>query len=261
MKTTISNKTKEIQARFVNAGFTKEEIQAVRDAWNHGLWGDSSVEFAGKDEMGIGACTNDIRLAGNFKCREVTNICRKIANRIKKQGLDWINHFNDWWGDSSGDMLFISCEVGEWDELKEWAETPADAYEVKVEQETVNEKAPKKEKTVEQVDKVIIDTVARIKKYAAELAEGKADKKREASLRRKIARAESTLLKEGAVFRLFNEELRCWGEGKEIHTSIDSAVKASCGKCRNHSIWVVVGDYNNIQVSEIDPLWFASLKK
>jgi hypothetical protein len=87
MATIVSNKTQEIQARFIQAGFTPEEIQAVRDAWNHGLWGDAEVRFADKDEYGIGACTNDIHLAGNFKGREVTNICRKIANRIRKQGL------------------------------------------------------------------------------------------------------------------------------------------------------------------------------
>lgn len=261
MATIVSNKTQEIQARFVQAGFTPEEIQAVRDAWNHGLWGESEVEFAGKDEYGIGACTNDIKLAGNFQGRQVTNICRKIANRIKKQGLDWINHFNNWWGDGSGDMLFIAYKVGSWEELAEWAATPADAYEVQVEQEPVQEEALKQEKTAEQVDKVILDAVARIKKYAKEIDEGKADKKREASLRRKIARAEATLLKEGAVFRLFNEELGCWGEGTEIHTSIASAVTASGSKCRYHSIWVVVGDYNNIQVSKIDPFWGASLKK
>ena len=261
MATIVSNKTQEIQARFVQAGFTPEEIQAVRDAWNYGLWGDAEVGFADKDEYGIGACTNDIHLAGNFKGREVTNICRKIANRIWKQGLDWISHFNDWWGDGSGDMLFISGEVGSWDELREWAKTPADAYEVQAEQKPVQKETPKQEKSSEKVDKIILDAVARIKKYAIELAEGKADKKREASLHRKIARAEATLLKEGAVFRLFNKELDCWGEGTEIHTSIASAVTAANGKCRNHAIWVVVGDYNNIQVSEIDPSWFVSLKK
>ena len=261
MATIVSNRTREIQKRFVKAGFTPEEIQAVRDAWNHGLWGDTEGVFADENEFGVGACTNDIKLAGNFKGREVTNICRKIANRIRKQGLDWISHFNDWWGDGSGDMLFISYRVGSWDELKAWAKTPADAYEVQAEQEPVQKEAPKQEKSAEQVDKVILDAVARIKKYAIELAEGKADKKREASLRRKIARAEATLLKEGAVFRLFNKELGCWGEGTEIHTSIASAIAASSDKCRDHSIWVVVGDYNNIQVSEIDPSWWVSMKK
>lgn len=262
MATIVSNKTREIQERFVKAGFTPEEIQAVRDAWNHGLWGDAIVEFAGQDRTGIGACTNDIKLAGNFKGREVTNICRKIANRIKTQELDWISHFNDWWGDGSGDMLFIAEKVGSWDELTEWAKTPADAYEVHAEQEPVQEQAPKQEKSPEKVDKIILDAVARIKKYAIELSEGKADKKREASLHRKIARAEATLLREGAVFRLFNKELDCWGEeGTKIYTSLASAIAASSGECRNHSIWVVVGDYNNIQVSEIDPSWWAPLKK
>lgn len=191
MATIVSNKTQEIQARFVQAGFTPEEIQAVRDAWNYGLWGDADVEFAGQDKMGIGACTNDIKSAGNFKGREVTNICRKIANRIKKQCLDWINHFNDWWGDGSGDMLFISCEVGSWDELVEWAATPADAYEVQAEQEPVQEESPKQEKSVEH-DERIKAVENRRNNYVAEFQKCQ-DKKRIASLKRKIARAEARL--------------------------------------------------------------------
>ena len=261
MATIISNKTREIQERFVKAGFTPEEIQAVRDAWNHGLWGETEGVFADEDQFGVGVCTNDIELAGNFKGREVTNICRKIANRIRTEELDWISHFNDWWGDGSGDMLFIAEKVGSWDELTEWAKTPADAYEVQAEQGPVQEQAPKQEKSSEKVIKIIFDAVARIKKYATELAEGKADKKREASLNRKIARAEATLLREGAVFRLFNKELGCWGEGAEIYTSLASAIEASSDKCRDHSIWVVVGVHNNIQISEIDPSWWAPLKK
>lgn len=258
---TISNKTQEIQARFVQAGFTPEEIQAVRDAWNHGLWGDSEVEFAGQDEYGIGACTNDIKLAGNFQGRQVTNICRKIANRIKKQGLDWINHFNDWWGDGSGDMLFIACKVGSWEELAEWAATSADSYVAEPEQEKPVEEAPKAESVSELDNKAVLNAVERIKKYTIELNSGKADKKREASLKRKIARAEAALLKAGAVYRLFNDELGCWGDGTTVYTSAREAMMASGAKCRHHSVWVVVGDHNSVQVAEVDWAWFFPVKE
>lgn len=191
MATIVSNKTQEIQARFVQAGFTPEEIQAVRDAWNHGLWGDSVVRFADKDEFGIGACTNDIHLAGNFKGREVTNICRKIANRIRKQGLDWINHFNDWWGDGSGDMLFIAVKVGSWDELTEWARTTPE--EIQAAMNPVEDKPCQANNTAKnEHDERIKAVEDRRNNYVAEFQKCQ-DKKRIASLKRKIARAEARL--------------------------------------------------------------------
>lgn len=190
MATIVSNKTQEIQARFVQAGFTPEEIQAVRDAWNHGLWGDAEVRFADKDEYGIGACTNDIHLAGNFKGREVTNICRKIANRIRKQGLDWINHFNDWWGDGSGDMLFIAEKVGSWDELTEWARTTPE--EIQAAMATVESEACKAEESQREHSERIKVVEDRRNNYVAEFQKCQ-DRKRIASLKRKIARAEARL--------------------------------------------------------------------
>ena len=107
---------------------TEEQKQLLKDTIRYGSWGDSEYEFL--DENGevetagmIGYCTNDAKLAGNFSGRKISamfkgiymKLCPRYYNRIGR----YISHCHDWWGDGSGDMLFIRSECV--DEFEKWA--------------------------------------------------------------------------------------------------------------------------------------------
>lgn len=94
---------------------TNEEQQLLKDVIKFGFWGDSEEEFLNEEgeveyfEM-EGYCTNDAKRGGNFTGRKISvlfrSIYRKLCpknNRIGKA----ISHCSDWWGDGTGDMLFI----------------------------------------------------------------------------------------------------------------------------------------------------------
>lgn len=179
MKTT-GNKFNSTFSKF----FDKNEIQAIKDTIRFGGWGDVDMNFAdGKDAYCWGSCTNDCHKGGHFKGREVTKIWSGIARKIKKTeaGL-FLQHANDWWGDGTGDMMFVRLDGffdGGVDELYAWAR---------------GESRPK------------LSSQDRLDKYSKELSERqalieedmkvdevKANRKRIASLKRKIARAEKSL--------------------------------------------------------------------
>ena len=104
---------------------TEDEQQLLKDTFNYGEWGDCDMEFrneAGEIETvgAIGFCTNDARRGGHFKGRVVASMFRSIYAKLcpdNHTGLH-LSQCNDWWGDGSGDMLFIRCS--EYDEIEAW---------------------------------------------------------------------------------------------------------------------------------------------
>ncbi len=107
---------------------TADEKQLLKDTINYGGWGDSDMEFLdenGKIEtvMMYGYCTNDANKAGHFSGREVSAMFRSIYKKLcpanRNQIGRYISHCNDWWGDGSGDMLFI--RTGYYTPFEEWA--------------------------------------------------------------------------------------------------------------------------------------------
>ena len=107
---------------------TADEQQLLKDTIIFGGWGDSEWEFL--DENGnietvhmYGYCTNDASQGGNFKGRKVSPMFRSIYKKLCPENHNqigrFISHCNDWWGDGSGDMLFI--RTGYYDTFEEWA--------------------------------------------------------------------------------------------------------------------------------------------
>lgn len=107
---------------------TPDEQQLLKDTIIHGIWGDSESEFLTEENEietvpMYGYCTNDAKKAGNFSGRKVSAMFRSIYKKLCTQHHNqigrYISHCNDWWGDGSGDMLFIRSTVT--DAFEEWA--------------------------------------------------------------------------------------------------------------------------------------------
>lgn len=107
---------------------TDNEKQLLKDTINKGDWGDADWEFL--DENGnvetvamYGYCTNDAHRAGHFKGRVVAAMFKSIYKKLCPENHNqigrYISHCNDWWGDGSGDMLFI--RTGYYRAFEEWA--------------------------------------------------------------------------------------------------------------------------------------------
>lgn len=110
---------------------TADEQQLLKDTFLYGGWGDTDYEFLdenGKTET-VGAwgyCTNDAREGGHFAGRVVATMFRSIYKKLctanRNQIGAHLSHCNDWWGDGSGDMLFVRSA---WDKAwMEWAKEP-----------------------------------------------------------------------------------------------------------------------------------------
>ena len=108
---------------------TDEQKQVLKDCINKGGWGDGDVEFldgeGNVETVGMyGYCTNDAKKAGHFEGRKVSGLFRGIYSRLCSKEHHHeigrvISHCSDWWGDGSGDMLFIREEYV--DAFEEWA--------------------------------------------------------------------------------------------------------------------------------------------
>ena len=112
MKATIE------QVKGMVAILTSEEQQALKDAIIYGGWGDAEYEFFKAPDSNetetvymYGYCTNDAKQGGHFEGRKMSalfrNIYRKMCKDERHQIGYVLSHCNDWWGDGSGDMLFI----------------------------------------------------------------------------------------------------------------------------------------------------------
>lgn len=104
---------------------TPDQQQLLKDTINYGFWGDCDYEFL--DENGNqetvscnGYCTNDAKRGGHFSGRQISNMFRSIYRKLCPTRLGRvISHCSDWWGDGSGDMLFIRQEFI--NDFEEWA--------------------------------------------------------------------------------------------------------------------------------------------
>ena len=112
--------------------FTEKQIQAMKDAWKYGQWGDCEICFYGdnKDSYAIGACTNDIKDGKHFTGRQISGIMSGISKAIIEKNCKLVENIPDWWGDGSGDMIFFNANAfdfneGEdaWDEFNKWADS------------------------------------------------------------------------------------------------------------------------------------------
>ena len=110
--------------------FTEKQIQAMKDAWKYGSWGDCDIMFYGDDHnsYAFGACTNDIKQGGHFSGRQISGILGGISRNIKNKNCNLVENIPDWWGDGSGDMIFFNVnafDFGEttdaWDEFNKWS--------------------------------------------------------------------------------------------------------------------------------------------
>ena len=106
-----------------------EQKQILKDCIRHGFWGDGEYTFI--DNNGgaetaymYGYCTNDAKEAGHFTGRKASALFRGIYARLcsKEHGHEYghvLSHCTDWWGDGSGDMLFIRENYAS--AFEEWA--------------------------------------------------------------------------------------------------------------------------------------------
>lgn len=110
----------------VVSALTDEQQQLLKDTINYGAWGDGDFNFLNADgswttDTMYGYCTNDAKRAGHFSGRKVSAMFRSIYKKLcNTDGIGMvISHCTDWWGDGSGDMLFIRGSFV--DAFEEWA--------------------------------------------------------------------------------------------------------------------------------------------
>ena len=110
--------------------FTEKQIQAMKDAWKYGSWGDCDIMFYGDDHdsYAFGACTNDIKQGGHFSGRQISGILGGISRNIKNKNCNLVENIPNWWGDGSGDMIFFNVNAFDlseatdvWDEFNKWS--------------------------------------------------------------------------------------------------------------------------------------------
>ena len=181
MKTTGNNFKK-----VISQYFNERQQQAFKDVILYGGWGDATVGFSDGDAMGYGFITNDTSEGGHFKGREVTQVWSEISRIIKKTDVgQFLAHRNDYWGDGSGDVIFIRLDgffKGDYDSFVEWAKIP------------VKQARPSAEVRCGLYLKELKEREALIEEDMKS-EEVKANRKRIASLKRKIERASKAIEK------------------------------------------------------------------
>ena len=107
---------------------TEEQRLLLKDTIRHGAWGDADSTFLSEDgvcetDFMFGYCTNDAKKGGHFTGRAVSAMFRAIYRRLcpAKRNMvgRFVSHCRDWWGDGSGDMLFIRASHRK--AFEEWA--------------------------------------------------------------------------------------------------------------------------------------------
>lgn len=116
------------QVKEIVSVLTEEQQQLLKDTIRYGSWGDSEYDFIAENGeietlSMYGYCTNDAKMAGHFSGRKVSAMFRSIYQKLCKENHNQIGRYisrcNDWWGDGSGDMLFI--RKGYCQAFEEWA--------------------------------------------------------------------------------------------------------------------------------------------
>lgn len=127
------NKTDFEKCEAIVASLSPDEKTILRDCIRYGAWGDTAEEFLDADGniqdavYCYGYCTNDASKGGHFKGRKVSSLFRSLVAKLApKNGVGEVfAHCSDWWGDGSGDMLFIRGSF--YKLFEEWAALEAPA--------------------------------------------------------------------------------------------------------------------------------------
>lgn len=104
-----------------------DERLLLKDTIKHGFWGDCDYEFIDNNDIVTVSCycycTNDAKDGKHFSGRKISGMFRSIYNKLcPKQNNrigEYISHENDWWGDGSGDVLFVREDYV--NALNEWS--------------------------------------------------------------------------------------------------------------------------------------------
>ena len=91
--------------------FTIKQIEALKDAYLFGFWGDDEVNFSDGKHWGIGCCTNDIKKGKHFSGKQISGMVSSISQRIDSTKTNMVACYPDWWGDGTGDMVFFNYEA------------------------------------------------------------------------------------------------------------------------------------------------------
>lgn len=112
--------------KIIESQLTADEQQLLKDTISYGSWGDTEMTFRNEggdmeQDMSMGYCTNDAKRGGHFKGRQISGMFRSIYKKLCPDSHTgrFLSQCNDWWGDGSGDMLFI--RDGIYEGLEEWA--------------------------------------------------------------------------------------------------------------------------------------------
>lgn len=108
MKATIE------EVKSIVSVLTEEQQQVLKDTIRYGYWGDDENTFLDEKGEVVGDCadvyiTNDAKRGGHFTGRKIAGLFRSIYSKLcpAKGTGKVISHCSDWWGDGSGDVLFI----------------------------------------------------------------------------------------------------------------------------------------------------------
>ena len=197
---TVTSKSIEIQKSLESLNLTSKAIQLIKDVIIHGFWGDSDFSFNCETKMSNVYITNDGARGKHFPRKQISGIMSGVAKAIKKYGCSFMASESDWWGDGSGSVLAFDIDFASYDELKAWAQaTPEDIRAAMATVESEEYKADRKAREEFKAREGQCEHDERIKAvenrrnaYVAEFQECQ-DRKRIASLKRKIARAEARL--------------------------------------------------------------------
>lgn len=190
MATTVTSKSIEIQRSLESLNLTSKAIQLIKDVIIHGFWGDSDISFNCEMKMSNVYITNDGARGKHFPKKQISGIMSGVAKAIKKYGCSFMTSESDWWGNGSGSVLAFDIDFASSDELDAWAQTTPE--EIRAAMATVESEACKARESQREHSERIKAVEDRRENYVAELKSCQ-DRKRIASLKRKIARAEARL--------------------------------------------------------------------
>lgn len=107
------------------AMFSEKQIEALKLIITRGAWGSCDMNFEGFDKTSsaFGYFTNQKHFGGgyHFPPSSWSGIIAGISKVIDNEKLNFICMQSNWWGDNSGDMLFINWDLINVDELEKWA--------------------------------------------------------------------------------------------------------------------------------------------
>lgn len=189
----ITSKSIEIQKSLESLNLTSKAMQLIKDVIIHGFWGDSDFSFNCETKMSNVYITNDGARGKHFPRKQISGIMSGVAKAIKKYGCSFMASESDWWGDGSGSVLAFDIDFASYDELKAWAQaTPEDIRAAMNPTKSKTDEPSKAKESQREHDEHIKAVENRRNNYVAEFQKCQ-DRKRIASLKRKIARAEARL--------------------------------------------------------------------